>query len=67
MTIATSSPGTERAGTQVTHDVAEKIRRLKAPDEITMEPILISALGATAELDRSGFFQHTLCLTDLVQ
>jgi len=54
------------AGLEVMHDIADKIRRLGAPEDVTVEPVLISAHGATKALDATGFFSHTLCLADLV-
>jgi hypothetical protein len=54
------------AGMQVLHEVAEKIRRLDVPDTVSVEPVLISANGATKALRESGFFHHILDLRDLV-
>ncbi len=54
------------AGMSVMHDVAEKVRRLGVPGDVTLEPVLISSHGTTEALDRTGFFSHTLCLADLM-
>jgi len=56
----------EPAGMSVMHDVADKVRRLGVPGDVTVEPVLISARGTTKALDRTGFFSRTLCLADLV-
>jgi len=55
------------AGMQVMHALKEKIRRLNPPDDITIEPVLISAQGATSDLEHSGYFRHILRLADLVE
>lgn len=55
------------AGTRIVHDVSEKMRRLNAPTDVTVEPVLVSALGVTKELLQSGFFRHTLDLADLLE
>ncbi|RLC01118.1 MAG: hypothetical protein DRI57_31505, partial [Deltaproteobacteria bacterium] len=54
------------AGMQVMHDIKQKIDRLNAPDNITIEPVLISAHGATKQLEQTQFFQKIINLSDLV-
>ncbi len=54
------------AGLSVMHDVIEKIRRLDVPPEVTIEPVLVSAMGGTKALVGSGFFSHILTLEDLL-
>jgi uncharacterized protein len=53
-------------GMAVIREVQHKIEHLGVPDNITIEPVLISAAGATAAVRRSGFFQSILTLSDLV-
>jgi AAA+ ATPase superfamily predicted ATPase len=54
-------------GMNAMHEMKEKIHRLNAPDDVTVEPILVSAKGTTAELDASAFFQHVISLHDLME
>jgi len=46
--------------------VGSKIEALGASQDITIEPVLISASGATGAVQRTGFFQSILTLSDLV-
>ncbi|MCK4547204.1 MAG: ATP-binding protein [Candidatus Eisenbacteria sp.] len=58
--------GKSPVGMQVVHDVEQKIQRLGVPPEISVEPVLVSAAGATKAVQRSGFFHHVIELEDLV-
>ncbi|MFH0946706.1 MAG: DUF234 domain-containing protein [Planctomycetota bacterium] len=53
-------------GNEVVLDVARKIKRLAPPKNVTIEPVLISAAGASPSVRRSGFFNRILTLEDLV-
>ncbi len=54
------------SGLEVMHQVQEKIRRLDPPNDVTIEPVLVSAPGCTKALQTTGFFQHTVTLADLM-
>ncbi len=54
------------AGLDVMRQVQEKIRRLNPPDNISVEPVLVSAHGCTKALQATGFFQRTITLADLM-
>ncbi len=53
-------------GMSVAHEVEEKVQRLGGPPEIAVEPVLISAVGATQAVHRGGLFNNVLTLKDLV-
>ena len=53
-------------GMSVAHEVEEKVQRLGSPPEIAVEPVLISAAGATRAVHRGGLFNKVLTLKDLV-
>lgn len=57
---------TSPIGKAVIHDIERKIERLAAPESISIEPVLVSAAGATAAVHRSGFFNSIITLEDLV-
>lgn len=47
-------------------EVEEKIRRVRAPDTVSIEPVLVAAAGASPAVSRAGFFRAILTLRDLV-
>jgi len=53
-------------GKQVIRDVQQKIKRLDVPAEVSIEPVLLSARGATGVVKRERFFNHILTLDDLL-
>jgi len=55
------------SGLDVMHQVQDKIRRLSPPDDITIEPVLISATGCTKALQTTGFFQRIVTLPELME
>ena len=57
---------TSPVGKAVIGEIERKVERLIAPEKISIEPVLISAAGATTAAHRSGFFQSILTLKDLV-
>jgi AAA+ ATPase superfamily predicted ATPase len=57
---------TSPVGMQVVHDVEQKLQRLGAPPEVSVEPVLVSAAAATRAVQRRGFFQRVIELKDLV-
>ena len=57
---------TSPAGKQVIHDVQSKIERLRVPADVSVEPVLVSAKGATSAVERSAFFYHILTLPELL-
>lgn len=57
---------TSPIGKPVIQDIERKIERLAPPESISIEPVLISATGATAAVHRAGYFQSIITLQDLV-
>ena len=54
------------AGKQIIHDVQQKIDRLDVPADVSIEPVLVSARGATRSVANKGYFYRILTLTDLL-
>jgi predicted AAA+ superfamily ATPase len=57
----------ELAGLSVIREVEQKTDRLPVPAHISIETALISAAGAKPSVHKSGFFNHILTLSDLLQ
>ncbi len=53
-------------GPAVVEQMQEKIRRLAPPCDVMVEPVLVSAAGATPSVIDSGYFSAVLGLDDLV-
>ena len=53
-------------GKEVVHQVSRKVERLAAPKEVIVEPVLLTASGASSAVKRHGLFNHILTLKDLV-
>ncbi|MBW2702527.1 MAG: ATP-binding protein [Deltaproteobacteria bacterium] len=53
-------------GKKVIHDVQRKIERLNVPADISIEPVLISARGASRTVIAEDYFSHILTLDDLL-
>jgi AAA+ ATPase superfamily predicted ATPase len=53
-------------GKQVIHDVQRKIERLDVPADVSIEPVLVSAKGATSSAADMRYFYHILTLDDLL-
>ena len=53
-------------GLKIVHEVEQKIQRLDVPDEVSVEPVLVSAKGATLAVKKRRFFTSILELGDLV-
>ncbi len=53
--------------TDVIKEFSDKLKKFKAPRGYTIEKILISQFGASAALEKSGFFDHFLNVYDLLK
>ena len=56
----------ERIGSSVIDEVERKVSRLRLPKEISVEPVLLSARGATKAVTEREFFTQSLELSDLL-
>lgn len=54
-------------GKEVISEVERKIEGLKAPPQISVEKVLVSAFGTTKPLKDSGFFDSVITLKDLFE
>ena len=53
-------------GMKVIHEVQRKVERLASPDEVTVEPVLVTASGASSAVKRAGYFSQIITLKDLL-
>ncbi len=53
-------------GMDVVRNFKNKIHKLKIPKPVTLEKVLITAMGATAPVKKSGFFDPILTLDDIL-
>jgi hypothetical protein len=53
-------------GKDVVHEVQQKAERLSVPSSVTLEPVLVTASGATPAVRSAGYFHEILTLKDLV-
>lgn len=53
-------------GMEVAHEVERKLQRLTTPAGITIEPVLVSAAGATRTLRESNYFTTIVTLNEML-
>lgn len=54
-------------GGQIIDDVSKKIERLSVPCQISVEKVLVSACGVTEVVTQSGYFDHILTISDIIE
>ena len=55
-----------KIGTSVIKEMQQKVSRLNAPPDITVEPVLVSASGVVQAVENQEYFNKVLTLTDLL-